>query len=93
MNYPFIPSHIIHLIKLKDKKIMYDFLNLNKDIRTGKLLNLEQIGQIYKCPFTVTKWAASWQNQQSGYVHNNDSDQPGHPPSLIRVFAVRSMGS
>ena len=22
-----------------------------------------------------------------------DSDQPGHPPSLIRVFAVRSMGS
>ena len=22
-----------------------------------------------------------------------DSDQPGHPPSLIRVFAVRLMGS
>ena len=22
-----------------------------------------------------------------------DSDQPGHPPSLIRVFAVRSIGS
>ena len=21
------------------------------------------------------------------------SDQPGHPPSLIRVFAVRSLGS
>ena len=24
---------------------------------------------------------------------SKDSDQPGHPPSLIRVFAVRSMGS
>ena len=24
---------------------------------------------------------------------SEDSDQPGHPPSLIRVFAVRSMGS
>ena len=24
---------------------------------------------------------------------NEDSDQPGHAPSLIRVFAVRSMGS
>ena len=24
---------------------------------------------------------------------NEDSDQPGYPPSLIRVFAVRSMGS
>ena len=22
-----------------------------------------------------------------------DSDQPGHPPSLIRAFAVRSVGS
>ena len=24
---------------------------------------------------------------------SEDSDQPGHPPSLIRVFAVRSMDS
>ena len=38
-------------------------------------------------------WAASWQNQQSVYAPSEDSDQPGHPPSLIRVFAVRSMGS
>ena len=27
------------------------------------------------------------------FVPSEDSDQPGHPPSLIRVFAVRSMGS
>ena len=33
------------------------------------------------------KWAASWQNQQC--APSEDSDQPGHPPSLIRVFAVR----
>ena len=39
-------------------------------------------------------WAASWQNQQSGwYAPNEDSDQPVHPPSLIRAFTVRSMGS
>ena len=24
---------------------------------------------------------------------NDDSDQPGHPPGLIRVFAVRFMAS
>ena len=24
---------------------------------------------------------------------SEDSDQPGHPPSLIRVFAVRTMGN
>ena len=27
------------------------------------------------------------------FVPSEDSDPPGHPPSLIRVFAVRSMGS
>ena len=27
------------------------------------------------------------------FVPSEDSDQPGHPPSLIRVFAVRSMCS
>ena len=35
------------------------------------------------------KWTATWQNQQSDCAPSEDSDQPGHPPSLIRVFAVR----
>ena len=34
-------------------------------------------------------WAATWQNQQNDCAPSKDSDQPGHPPSLIRVFAVR----
>ena len=38
-------------------------------------------------------WAALWQNQQCGCAPSEDSDQPGHPPSLITVFAVCSMGS
>ena len=36
-----------------------------------------------------TLWATTWQNQQSDCAPSKDSDQPGHPPSLIRVFAVR----
>ena len=36
-------------------------------------------------------WAASWQNQQNGCAPSEDSDQPGHPPSLIRDFTVRMM--
>ena len=44
-------------------------------------------------PLLGTNWAASWQNQQCGCAPSEDSDQPGHPPSLIRVFAVRLMGS
>ena len=27
------------------------------------------------------------------FVLSEDADQPGHPPSLLRVFAVRSVGS
>ena len=36
-----------------------------------------------------TIWAATWQNQQSDCAPSEDSDQSGHPPSLIRVSAVR----
>ena len=31
---------------------------------------------------------ASWQKQQNDCTPSEDSDQPGHLPSLIRVFAV-----
>ena len=34
-------------------------------------------------------WAMIWPNRQNGCAPSEDSDQPGHPPSLIRVFAVR----
>ena len=40
-------------------------------------------------------WAATWQNQQCGCAPSEDSDQPGHSPSLIRVLlsAWRKHGS
>ena len=44
---------------------------------------------ITTCVFTVSTWAVTWQNQQSDCVPSEDSDEPGHLPSLIRVFAVR----
>ena len=47
--------------------------------------------QSAKCDMNI--WAATWQNQQSDCAPSEDSYQPGHPHSLIRVFAVRSMGS
>ena len=33
--------------------------------------------------------ATPWQNKQNDCGPSEDSDQPGHPPSLIRAFAVR----
>ena len=38
-------------------------------------------------------WAASQKKQQNDCAPHEDSDQPGHSPSLIRVFAVRSVGN
>ena len=37
----------------------------------------------------INIWAATWQNQQNECAPRGDSDQPGHMPSLITVFAVR----
>ena len=34
-------------------------------------------------------WATTWQNQQNECAPSEDSDQLGHPTSLIRGFAVR----
>ena len=58
-------------------------------------IRLSHNGKWYYCYCLSTQliWATTWQNQQSECVPSEDSDQPGHPPSLIRVFAVRWMGS
>ena len=37
-------------------------------------------------------WAATWQNQQSDCAPSEDSDQPGHSPSLIRVRCPHEEG-
>ena len=40
------------------------------------------------CTYRFCIWAATWQSQQSDSTPSENSVQPGHPPSLIRVFAV-----
>ena len=53
-----------------------------------------RVSHFYFQIFTVVIiWAASWQNKQNDCASSEDSDQPVHPPSLIRVFAVHSVGS
>ena len=39
--------------------------------------------------FFLIIWATSWQNQQNWCASSEDSDQPGHPPSLTSALAVR----
>ena len=38
------------------------------------------------------KWAVTWQNQQNEYAPSEDSDQSGHPPSLISYWADAQAG-
>ena len=74
---PQIPADLSKLLQiLADLSLMFLQQNINTKRKTTYDL----------------KWAATWQNQQSECAPSEDSDQPGHPPILIRVFAVRSMG-
>ena len=44
-------------------------------------------------PFTVSNEPAHGKTNKMACASSEDSDQSGHPPSLIRVFAGRSVGS
>ena len=61
-----------------------------------KILKYREICRMKILGFTIMSlriliimWAATWQNQQNVSAPSEDTDQPGHPPSLNRVFAVR----
>ena len=64
---------------LSEKPEFYIISQMQKTQKTTKNNNIFWI------------WATSWQNQQNNCAPSEDSDQPGHSPSLIRVFAVRMM--
>ena len=64
------------------------------------LLKQVMITQALQCyPFTIPdgrsncRYEPLHEKKKKICAPSEDSDQPGHPPSLIRVFAVRSMGS
>ena len=65
------------------------FLSEGSSWLTAGIGDKYQIGLTRSILFLVITWAATWQNQQNGCASSEDSDQPGHPFSLIRVFAVR----
>ena len=65
-------------------------MRLGEDSFGHKLNERQMISHQYHLhTFDDNTWAATWQNQQNGCASSQDSDKPGHPPSLIRVFVVR----
>ena len=72
------------------------FEKLNKEFHEKQLRwiwctfsSMFQLQSLSPGNYMISRWAASWQNQEMACVLSEDSDQPGHPPNLIRVFAVR----
>ena len=49
------------------------------------LVSISEISRLYEPPHDITN--------EKAWAPSEDSDQPGHSPSLIRVFAVRLMVS
>ena len=62
------------------------FLYILKNVDNGDWQpNPIFLGNFFLLGFTLQKWAATWQNQQNECAPREDSDQPGHPPSLISL--------
>ena len=72
----FIIYHFIESIECKSAGIHRDWIHWTRNVKTNDL------------QFEI--WAVTRQNQQCDCAPSEDSDQPGHPPSLIIVFAVRT---
>ena len=64
--------------------IVYTTRRIWKSVCTLRLLMVMHCDSELRCIC-----AALWQNQQNDWAPSEDSDQPGHPPSLVRVFTVR----
>ena len=97
--YPSYRFHCLFLfqLELSDNRISSGLNNLagcanltHLSLSGNKIKDFEPLESLVR---KFEKWAAWWQNQQMACVPSEDSDQLGHPPSLIRVFALRSLDS
>ena len=57
------------------------------------LLIPSTFGALGRLCFVIMVFPAHDKTNKMACAPSKDSDLPGHPPSLIRVFALRSMGS
>ena len=80
--------YIEKLMHPKDADRMANSHSIDPDQSSLGLLCLsENLGSVRYFSNLIIR-AVTWQNQQNACVPSEDSDQPGHPPSLIRISAV-----
>ena len=73
-------------------KVAYETLG-RPAVLSGWKGKIEWCGQRITSKKILVSWATARQNQQNDCAPSEDSDQPGYPPSLIRVFVLRPMDS
>ena len=72
----------------------YDIVSTAKWFHTGFYTKCKKCDEMYMCCICRLEDELPHDKpNKMTFVPSEDSDQPGHPLSLIRVFAVRSMGS
>ena len=80
-------TSIVFGIRIEILSITFAYLHTNDESRIywhAKLYNIAF--RVYSKSFLCWNiWAASWQNQQNYCASSEDSDQPGHSPSLISL--------
>ena len=54
----------------------------------SNILHRHEWNTVSAMPCCDSIWATTWQNQQNECAPSEDSDQPGHPPSLISLRCV-----
>ena len=83
-DFPFKRKLYFHIRSTtwRNKIIVTQFSNTRVTTATASI-------GLWLQPNAISISAATWQNQQNECAPIEDSDQPGHRPSLIRVFAVR----
>ena len=76
---------LIVLSHLNFRKGIFDYLDWLTVIKLTRIWSVHRVRHIFEPPHDTTNNVAC--------APSEDPDQPGHPHSLSRVFAVRSIGS
>ena len=76
---------LIVLSHLNFRKGIFDYLDWLTVIKLTRIWSVHRVRHIFEPPHDTTNNVAC--------APSEDPDQPGHPHSLSRVFAVRSVGS
>ena len=89
LKIPFWPINLLWKVLSQEKDVYPHWVKSQLPV-TIQLITLNRGEKITEnLSFLSKKCVATWQNQKSDCAPREDSDKPGHPPSLIRVFAVR----